>query len=128
MTKQNTKILLIEDEAAVREMLVDELSIQGYTVVEASNGEEGLKKFLDNVPDLVICDRAMPGMSGYDVLERIRKTYPQHDKVPFVFLTALADPRDKSAVEHLYPAAYLEKPVDFNMLAEKINTLVRKTN
>lgn len=126
MTQKNTKILLIEDEAAVREMLMDELSIQGYTVVEAANGEEGLKKFLEAPPDMVLCDRAMPGMSGYDVLENIRKKHPQYDKIPFVFLTALADPRDKSSVEHLYPSGYLEKPVDFNMLAEKINSLVKK--
>ena len=118
------KILLIEDEPAVREMLQDELSNQGHNVVEAVNGEEGLKKFLEIEPDLVLCDRAMPGMSGYDVLDRLRKGHPKYDKVPFVFLAALTDPRDKSAVEHLHPAAYIEKPVDFSMLAEKIKGLV----
>ena len=65
------KILLIEDEAPVREMLLDELTVQGHKVIEAANGEEGLQKFLENEPDLVLCDRAMPGMSGFDVLERI---------------------------------------------------------
>ncbi|MFH1158554.1 MAG: response regulator [Pseudomonadota bacterium] len=124
MEKRKVKILLIEDEAAVREMLTDELSVQGYTVVEAVNGEEGLKKFLEEKPDLVLCDRAMPGMSGYDVLDRIRRMHPQCADIPFVFLTALTDPRDKIGVEHLYPAAYIEKPVDFNMLAEKIRGLV----
>jgi CheY-like chemotaxis protein len=119
-----TKILLIEDEAPVREMLLDELSVQGYEVIEAANGEEGLQKFLENEPDLVLCDRAMAGMSGYDVLSRIRGAHPQYDEVPFVFLTALTDPRDKAAVEHLRPAAYIEKPVDFNRLSEQIKTLL----
>lgn len=119
-----TKILLIEDEAPVREMLLDELSVQGYDVIEAANGEEGLQKFLENEPDLVLCDRAMAGMSGYDVLARIRGAHPQYDEVPFVFLTALTDPRDKAAVEHLSPAAYIEKPVDFNNLTEQIKTLL----
>jgi len=118
------KILLIEDEAPVREMLIDELTVQGHSVIEASNGEEGLKKFLESEPDLVLCDRAMSGMSGYDVLARIRGAHPQFDDVPFVFLTALTDPRDKAAVDHLKPAAYIEKPVDFNMLSDKIKSLV----
>ena len=121
------KILLIEDETAVREMLVDELSFQGYEVSEAINGEEGLKKFLEIKPDLVLCDRAMAGMSGYDVLDRIRTAHAQYNNIPFVFLTALTDPRDKSAVEHLKPAAYIAKPVDFNVLTEKIKTLLAKT-
>ncbi len=126
MKNQIIKILLIEDEAAVREILTDELSVQGHTVIEAVNGEDGLKKFLEVEPDLVLCDRAMPGMSGYDVLDNIRRMHPQFANIPFVFLTALTDPRDKMGVEHLYPAAYIEKPVDFNMLSEKIKVLVRK--
>ena len=121
------KILLIEDEAPVREMLLDELTVQGHTVEEAKDGEEGLKKFLELEPDLVLCDRAMPGMSGFEVLERIRGAHPQFEDVPFIFLTALTDPRDKAAVDHLKPAAYIEKPVDFGMLAEQINILLRKS-
>lgn len=121
------KILLIEDETALREMLLDELTVQGHVVFEAPNGEEGLKKFLEEEPDLVLCDRAMPGMSGYDVLERIRGAHPQYNDVPFVFLTALTDPRDKVAVEHLNPSDYIEKPVDFRALSEKINSLIQKT-
>lgn len=119
------KILLIEDEAPVREMLLDELTVQGHKVFEAYNGEDGLKKFLQLEPDLVLCDRAMPGMSGFDVLERIRGAHPQYEDVPFIFLTALTDPRDKAAVEHLRPAAYIEKPVDFNTLSEKIKFLLK---
>lgn len=121
---QMAKILLIEDEAPLREMLLDELTVQGHKVIEAANGEEGLQKFLENEPDIVLCDRAMPGMSGYEVLSRIRGAHPQYDDIPFVFLTALTDPRDKAAVDHLKPAAYIEKPVDFEMLTSKIKMLV----
>ncbi len=125
METQMAKILLIEDEAPVREMLMDELTVQGHKVFEAYNGEDGLKKFLEMEPDLVLCDRAMPGMSGYDVLERIRGAHPQYEDIPFIFITALTDPRDRAAVEHLRPAAYIEKPVDFNLLTEKIAQLIR---
>lgn len=119
------RILLIEDEAPVREMLLDELKVQGHNVVEAVNGEEGLAKFLELEPDLVLCDRAMPGMSGYDVLARIRGAHPQYEDVPFIFLTALTDPRDKASVDHLKPTAYIEKPVDFDMLDKKIRSLLQ---
>jgi len=118
------KILLIEDEAGVREMLLDELKVQGHSVIEAKDGEEGLQKFLEVEPDLVLCDRAMPGMSGYDVLERIRGAHPQFEDVPFIFLTALTDPRDRASVDHLKPSAYLEKPVDFDRLQQHIKTLL----
>lgn len=121
-----TKILLIEDEASVREMLVDELTVQGHEVIEAHNGEEGLRKFLESEPDIVLCDRAMPGMSGFDVLERIRGAHPQFNDTPFIFLTALADPRDRAAVDHLRPAAYMTKPIDFSALTEKIEKLTKK--
>jgi len=120
------KILLIEDELAVLEMLVDELSVQGYEITEAADGEDGLKKFLEIKPDLVLCDRDMPGMSGYELLKRIRTEYPQYNQIPFLYLTALSDPRDKAAVEHLHPAAYIEKPLDFNLLADKIKALLQK--
>ena len=119
-------ILLVEDEAEVREMLVDELSTQGHTVSEAEDGAEGLKKLLALQPDLVICDRAMSVMSGYELLERIRTMHPEFNGVPFIFLSALTDQRDREAVEHLRPAAYIGKPVDFGVLNDKIRALVKK--
>ncbi len=119
------RILLIEDEPQVREMLLDELSERGHMVIEAPNGAEGLRMLVDQEPDLVLCDRAMPGMSGYEVLERIRGAYPQFNDLPFVFLTALNDPRDRAAVEHLKPSAYISKPVDFTMLSNKIDSLLK---
>jgi DNA-binding response OmpR family regulator len=114
------KILVIEDEEDLCEMLQDELSQAGYSVVTAQNGEQGLEKIHDLMPDLIICDRAMPRMSGYDLLERMRGVYPQYANIPFIFLTALSDARDKYAVEHLKPAAYLAKPVDFDTLLSEV--------
>jgi CheY-like chemotaxis protein len=118
-------VLLIEDEAPVREMLLDELSVQGHKVIEAKNGEEGLKKIFESPPDIVICDRAMSGMSGYEVLTQLRSSPVQYSSIPFVFLTALTDPRDKAAVDHLAPSAYIDKPVDFTMLNKKIESLLK---
>lgn len=113
-------ILVIEDEEPLRELLEDELVAVGYKVATARNGAEGLEKLQDIQPDLIICDRAMPAMTGYELLERIRGVYPQYRDVPFIFLTAMADPGDKVAVRPLKPTAYLEKPLDFDVLARTI--------
>lgn len=113
-------ILVIEDEDSLCELLQDELSASGYRVIIAKNGLEGLGKLQESEPDLILCDRAMPAMTGYELLERIRGVYPQYKDVPFIFLTALTDPSDVEAVRHLRPAAYLEKPLDFNKLLKTI--------
>jgi CheY-like chemotaxis protein len=113
-------ILLVEDEKELCDILQDELGAQGYHVVTARNGEEGLKKLQEVEPDLIICDRAMPIMSGYQLLERIRGSYPQYNNLPFIFLTAMSDPRDRHSVTHLEPTAYIEKPVNFDRLSQAI--------
>jgi CheY-like chemotaxis protein len=113
-------ILIVEDEKELAAILSDELSANGYRVVTAQNGREGLDMLQTIEPDLILCDRAMPLMSGYELLERIRGVYPQYSTLPFIFLTALADPRDRHSVSHLEPTAYLEKPVNFDKL---INTI-----
>ncbi len=120
------KIVLVEDEVAVREMLTDELNVEGHEVIEAVNGREGLDAILEHKPDLVISDRAMAVMSGYTMLEIIRDKHKELDDMPFMFMTALTDPRDKDAVEHLEPNAYIEKPVDFSKLHDLVGQLVRR--
>ena len=118
MTK---KILIIEDEKELCEILTDELSAQGYKISVALNGNEGLAMIQQVEPDLIICDRSMPQMTGYQLLERLRDVYPQYRKLPFIFLTALSDPRDRHAVDHLEPTAYLEKPINFDKLLKTIS-------
>lgn len=117
-------ILVIEDEKELCEILQDELSSQGYKVVVAMNGQEGLDKLQEIQPDMIICDRSMPVMTGYQLLERIRGAYPQYKNLPFVFLTALTDPRDQLSVEHLEPTAYLAKPINFDLLSDTIKKIL----
>ena len=117
-------ILIVEDEKELTAILTDELTSNGYRVVAAQNGREGLDLLQSVEPDLIICDRAMPLMSGYELLERIRGAYPQYSTLPFIFLTALADPRDRHSVSHLEPTAYLEKPVNFDKLLHTIQQAI----
>lgn len=123
MPKTKT-ILVVEDERELCSILYDDLSSRGYKVEIARNGQEGLELVQGVEPDLVICDRAMPVMSGYQLLERIRGGYPQYSTLPFIFLTALSDPRDRHSVDHLNPTAYLEKPVNLEKLAETVRKVL----
>lgn len=117
-------ILVIEDEQELLNLLEEELTLEGYKVHTARNGEEGLDRLQEIEPDLIICDRAMPVMSGFELLERMRGIYPQYNNLPFVFLTALSDARDKYSVTHLNPSAYIEKPVDFKNLIETVQSFI----
>lgn len=123
MPKTKT-ILVVEDERELCSILYDDLSSRGYKVEIARNGQEGLELVQGVEPDLIICDRAMPVMSGYQLLERIRGGYPQYSTLPFIFLTALSDPRDRHSVDHLNPTAYLEKPVNLEKLAETVRKVL----
>ncbi len=126
MSQSKKTILVVEDERELLSILNDDLSSRGYKVELARNGQEGLEKLQSIEPDLVICDRAMPVMSGYQFLERLRSVYPQYNSMPFIFLTALADPRDRHSVDHLNPTSYLEKPVDLEKLAKTISAALEK--
>lgn len=130
MIKQTTSgkstILVVEDEAPLAEMMQETLADEGYKVITASNGIDGLEKLQSFEPDLIICDRAMPAMTGYELLERIRGVFPQYKDVPFIFLTALTDQRDRAAVYPLKPTAYLEKPLDFDVLLRTIEEALAK--
>lgn len=117
---KNPNILVIEDEAAISELLRDELSALGYRVTLAANGLEGLEKIQQIEPDVVICDRAMPAMTGLELLERLRGAYPQYKTMPFIFLTALSDPRDRAQAQPLAPFAYMDKPLNFDLLQKTI--------
>ena len=116
------RILCIEDEAALRRILADELRDAGFEVVEAGDGIDGLAAIIDHRPDMVLCDVTMPGMSGYDVLARLRERGDALADIPFVFLSALADRKDVIAGRQLGADDYLTKPVDIEMLLATVET------
>lgn len=107
--KKNKKILVVDDDAMIRATLRNMLKKEGYEVIEAAEGGEGVQKALEEAPALIFSDRMMPeGVSGFDMLLRLREIPLD---IPFVFLTMLTDPRDRMAVADLKVTAYLEKPV-----------------
>ena len=87
------KILVIDDEEGIRDTLETILSLDGYDVTTAINGEEGIKSAEAHIPDLIICDIMMPIMDGYEVAKRVREN-KEMVATPFLFLSAKASHMD----------------------------------
>ena len=104
-----TRILVIEDEEAVRENILELLLAEGYESWGAEDGESGLRQIWEKAPDLVICDVLMPGLNGYGVLATINRT-PQLAHIPFLFLTARVDREDIRKGMALGADDYITKP------------------
>ena len=109
------KILLVDDNAVVRDMLVDLVGSLGYVADAASGGAEALALFDRNRYDIVLTDLLMPGMSGWEVLAAVRQRAP---RMPVIIITgtpAVGDPRAAQP-----GVAVLKKPVDVKALDETI--------
>ncbi len=119
------KILVIEDEADIRENILDLLSEEGYWVVGAQDGEEGIHKIWQEFPDLVLCDILMPKVDGYGVLTVINKS-PITSTIPFIFLTAKTQREDLRKGMVLGADDYITKPFTRLELLQAIETRLLK--
>ncbi len=115
------KILVIEDEAPVRDNLAELLKAEDYDVVTAEDGFIGFYKALQYFPDLIICDIMMPGLEGHDVLRALRED-PRTNSTPFVFLTAKASISDIRMGRAMGAHEYLTKPFAKGDLLEAVRT------
>lgn len=91
METHKEKVLVVDDEASIRRILETRLSMIGYNVITAADGEEALVIFKKDAPNLVILDVMMPKLDGYGVCQEIRK----ESDVPIIMLTALGDVADR---------------------------------
>lgn len=117
MAEERKRILCIEDDRETVELLVEDLSERGYEVIPVHDGSDGFAAILGKRPDLVLCDIHLPGMSGFDVLEALTAAAPHFHKLPFVYLTALADRDSELKGRRLGADDYVTKPIDFDLLA-----------
>jgi DNA-binding NarL/FixJ family response regulator len=119
-------ILCIEDEEALRRDLAEELQEAGYRVIEAAGGADALSQLQSFRPDLILCDICMPGMDGYDLLQRFQNKADDYADVPFIFLTALADRQEVLDGKRRGADDYLVKPVDFDLLLATVDARLRQ--
>ena len=118
-----TKLLVIEDEPIVLEMLSHSLGASGYELITAVDGEDGLAKAIKHEPDLIITDMSLPKITGWDMVRRIR----QHDnssQTPIIALTAHATSEDRVAAYEAGVSAYESKPIDIRKLLGRIESLI----
>jgi DNA-binding NarL/FixJ family response regulator len=115
-TESRRKIQLIEDDRQTAALIVEELTEREFEVIAAYDGHEGFLSILRNQPDLVLCDISMPIMSGFEILQSLADLAPRIGRMPFVFLSALADRDNELRARRLGADDFVAKPIDFEIL------------
>lgn len=123
---EEKKILLVDDEIEILELVAKKLREENYTVITASKGEEALELCRLNRPDLLLLDIAIPDMDGYEVVANLNKEKATKD-IPTIFLTGkeLTSESLLNRVAELGAYDFLMKPFTFDELLEKIKKAVR---
>jgi len=116
------RILVVDDEPRMRRFIHMNLDLEGYRVLEASNGLEAIKRVREDLPDLVLLDVMMPEMDGFEVLREIR----QFSNVPVIMLTVKGDEDDKVRGLELGADDYVTKPFGPRELSSRIKAVLRR--
>lgn len=122
-TSGGAKLLVVDDEKTLRDMLEFNLRRQGYRVLTAADGNEAIRIAYDEHPDLVILDIMLPGMSGFDVCRAIRKEL----SVPILMLSAREEEIDKVLGLELGADDYLTKPFGLRELLARVGAMLRRS-
>ena len=118
------RILLIDDDINLLQMVKLMLTRVGHDVETSSSGEEGIVLAAKNRPDLAIIDVMMPGLSGYDVVHKLRED-PRTARIPIIILTARSQPMDKHMALEAGANAFLSKPVTAQELTERVDAVLK---
>ena len=117
------KIVVIEDDPTSQKFLELVLAKEGYTVVTASNGLDGLRKIREETPDLLLLDVMLPGVDGFEISHRLHSE-PEKTKIPIIMMSAKAQNSDKDAALKVGANAFLSKPIDRIELLKTISELL----
>jgi DNA-binding response OmpR family regulator len=118
------KILVLEDEESIAQPLQENLAFEGYEVLAAGNGNQGLALALAHHPDLILLDIMLPGLNGFEVCRRLRQ---KGLTTPIIFLTARSDEADKVRGLDLGGDDYVTKPVGVMELLARIKAVLRRS-
>ena len=110
------KILIVDDEKNIVDIIAFNLKKEGYTVITATDGEEGVQKAMEENPDLILLDIMMPKMDGYEVCKKIR----EKKNTPIIMLTARAEELDKVLGLELGADDYVTKPFGVRELMARV--------
>ena len=125
MKKKDIKILLVDDEPDILEIVGYNLSQEGYKIVTASNGKEAVLMAKRERPQLIIMDVMMPEMDGIEACENIRKI-PELSQIIIAFLTARSEDYSQLAGFEVGADDYITKPIKPKLLVSKVKALLRR--
>ena len=120
--KMSKKILIVEDDGNIRELLRLYLEREGYEITEASNGEEGVEQWRKVNPDMILLDVMMPIMDGWQVCKIIR----EESKVPIIILTAKGETFDKFNGLEMGADDYIVKPLEMREVVARVRAVFRR--
>ncbi|MGK7931915.1 MAG: EAL domain-containing protein [Microcystaceae cyanobacterium] len=123
----SARILIIEDETPIRELIMEMLECYHFQTIGAANGKEGLQKISQERPDLILCDIMMPKLDGYGVLTELQRC-PQTRHIPFIFLTAKVSKENMRVGMNLGADDYITKPFSHEELVEAVQARLTKKN
>ena len=122
---EQLKVLVVDDEARMRKLVKDFLSVKGFTVLEAGDGEEAVDIFFAQKDiALILLDVMMPKMDGWEVVKTIRK----YSQVPIIMLTARGEERDELQGFSLGVDEYISKPFSPKILVARVEAILRRTS
>ncbi len=122
-----SKILVIDDDTAINELIRVNLELEGHKVIQAYDGVKGFALCKQEVPSLVVLDVMMPDVDGFTVAQRIRKNEDTKD-IPILMLTALSQLNDKVNGFNIGVDDYLVKPFEMEELKVRVRALLKRTN
>ncbi len=123
MARQGT-VLIVEDEEAIRDLVAFHLETAGFQVIQAEDGEEGLRQALDAAPDLVLLDLMLPRLDGVALLRALRR----QSRVPVIMLTARTEEADRVRGLELGADDYVGKPFSPRELVARVKAVLRRTD
>ena len=125
MATSKPVLLVIDDQPGIRRLLIEVLSEEGYSVVEATNGYDGLQKAKEHLPALILMDMKMPGMDGIETLRELKKIGM---RAKVVMMTAYGELDLVNAAKEIGAADYITKPFDIIALCRMIERILVQQN
>ena len=120
------KILIVDDDRILRQVLQNSLEQKGYQVISAGSGKEALLKFSQDIPDIIVSDVSMPEMDGFEFCRQLR-SQTSGKLIPFIFLSAKDDLDDRIQGRTIGADSYLTKPFEMKELLANIEALIERS-
>lgn len=120
---ESKKILVVEDEEDMRDLIKVRLEVEGYEVLEAGDGEEALRIVKKEKPDLIVLDLMIPKITGFEVC-RMVKFDDESKKIPIIILSAMAQQRDREKAMEYGAEEYFIKPFDLGLMVVKMKQMM----